>query len=224
MARSRRGVSGELILGIETSCDETAAAVVDQRRADPLERRRLPGRAACALRRRGARGRVAAPPGADHPGGRGRARRRRGDPRRCLGHRGDRRAGPDRRAARRPRDRQGHRVCPRPPADPGRPPARPRRLALPPADPLEPAVSVPAGLGRPHDPRRGGRSRELRPDRLARSTTPRGRRSTRAPGCWGSDTRAAPSSRRSPRAATPRPTRSRRRCSAIRATTSRSAA
>jgi GNAT superfamily N-acetyltransferase len=44
--------AGRLILGIETSCDETAAAVVTQDGQDPVERCLLAGGAACALRRR----------------------------------------------------------------------------------------------------------------------------------------------------------------------------
>ena len=56
------------ILGIETSCDETAAAVVDDGRDDPLVGRVEPGRSARALRRRRARDR--------EPGAR-RARQRR---------------------------------------------------------------------------------------------------------------------------------------------------
>ena len=77
-ARATRADEGApragVILGVETSCDDTCAAVVDRRRRDPLERRRLAGPAARALRRRGAGDRVAPPPGAARRGGRRRAR------------------------------------------------------------------------------------------------------------------------------------------------------
>ena len=74
----RRGQPGQrVILGIETSCDDTCAAVVAADGRDPLERDRLAGPAARALRRRGARDRVAPPPGAARRGDRGRARARR---------------------------------------------------------------------------------------------------------------------------------------------------
>ena len=65
------------ILAIETSCDETAAAVVEDGRAHPLERRLDPGRAPRALRRRGAGAGLAPPPREHLPGDRpGDARRR----------------------------------------------------------------------------------------------------------------------------------------------------
>ena len=51
-----------MILGLETSCDETAAAVDHRGGRDPLERRRLPDRAARRLRRGRPRDRVAPPP------------------------------------------------------------------------------------------------------------------------------------------------------------------
>ena len=62
-----------VILGIETSCDETCAAVVRGRRHGAVEHRRLPGRVPRAVRRRGAGDRLAAAPGARRPRG---ARRR----------------------------------------------------------------------------------------------------------------------------------------------------
>ena len=58
--RSASADSGRVILGIETSCDETAAALVTREGEIRVERRRLAGRAARALRRRRARDRVAA--------------------------------------------------------------------------------------------------------------------------------------------------------------------
>ena len=59
---------------IETSCDDTCAAVVDRRRRDPRERHLLPGRPR-PLRRRRARGRLAPPPRAGERGRRRRAAR-----------------------------------------------------------------------------------------------------------------------------------------------------
>ena len=50
-----------MILAIETSCDDTCAAVLDGA-ADPLQRDLLAGRRARALRRRRPRGRLAPPP------------------------------------------------------------------------------------------------------------------------------------------------------------------
>ena len=57
-----------ILLAIETTCDETGAAVLEgsahrrrRRAAHPLERRRLAGRPARALRRRRARDRLASP-------------------------------------------------------------------------------------------------------------------------------------------------------------------
>ena len=52
-----RRLSPVRILGIETSCDETAAAVVDDGRVGPVVGRGEPGRPARPLRRRRARGR-----------------------------------------------------------------------------------------------------------------------------------------------------------------------
>ena len=52
-----------IVLGIESSCDETAAAVLADGRRILSERRRLAGRRARALRRRRARAGLAPPPG-----------------------------------------------------------------------------------------------------------------------------------------------------------------
>ena len=141
----------DVILGIETSCDETAAAVVTARRRDPLERRRLAGRAARALRRRRARGRVAPPPRAVAP----------------VIERGARRRGVEL------DDVDAVAVTARPgligallvgvsaakalawarrlPLDPGQPPARARRVALPAAARPRAAVHLPARERRAHD-------------------------------------------------------------------------
>ena len=65
-----------LVLGVETSCDETAAAVVEDGRRVRAERRRVADRDARAVRRRRPRGRLA-PARRDHrPGPRARGRRR----------------------------------------------------------------------------------------------------------------------------------------------------
>ena len=56
-----------MILGIETSCDETAAALVTTDGPVALLGRRLAGRAARPLRRRRPRGRLTAPPRACRP-------------------------------------------------------------------------------------------------------------------------------------------------------------
>ena len=72
--------------------------------------RSVAGRAARALRRRRARDRLAAAPRARHPGDRGGARPSRRHARRHHAGRGDPGPGPDRRAAGRPRGRQGHRL------------------------------------------------------------------------------------------------------------------
>ena len=74
-SRDRRAVM--IVLGIETSCDETAAAVVDGGRKVLVEHRGLPGRRARALRRRGAGAGVAAAPRGAGAGGAPRARDRR---------------------------------------------------------------------------------------------------------------------------------------------------
>ena len=91
-------------------------------------------------------------------------------------HRGP---GPDRRAAGRAGDRQGARYARGLPLDPGRPPARPHRRALPRSrEPLEPPFLLPARLGRPHAA--GSRSRTARGYRVHRhDARRRGRRGVR---------------------------------------------
>ena len=104
----RRQPVRRVILALETSCDDTCAAVVTRRRRDPLERDLLAGRPR-PLRRRRPRGRLAPPPRA---GRRGRRRRARAGGRRARRRRRRRRhagPGPRRRAARRARDGQGAR-------------------------------------------------------------------------------------------------------------------
>ena len=85
MWRTREASStpgGRMILGLETSCDDTCAAVIDRRRPDPVERDLLAGDPR-TLRRSRPRDRVAPPPRADRRG-----RRRRARPRRRLARRG----------------------------------------------------------------------------------------------------------------------------------------
>ena len=179
-----------VILGIETSCDETAAARRRRRRRGALVGRRLAGGPARPLRRRRARGRVAAAPGArraGHPRG---ARRRRAvgldDVDRVGGHA---RARPGRRAARRHLGRQGDRLGTAAAARPGRPPrtgtsrrspSRRRRSSL------RSSACSRAAATRCCSPSRHGRASS---GSERRSTTPPARRSTRARGCSGSGTR-----------------------------------
>ena len=96
-----------MILAIETSCDDTCAAVVERGRPDRVERDRLAGAAARALRRRGARDRLAPPPRARRRGHGGRARAGRHGPGRDRHGGGHARPGPDRCAARGPLVREG---------------------------------------------------------------------------------------------------------------------
>ena len=99
--------------------------------------------------------------------------------------------GPDRRAARRRRRREGARLVAAAAARAGRPPARPRRLALPRAGPLEPpflCLLASGGHTMLLDVQRAAR---LRACSARRSTTPPARRSTRARACSGSAIRAA---------------------------------
>ena len=150
-----------MILGLETSCDETAAALVTEEGNVALVGDLLAGRAARSLRRRRSRGRLPASPRARPPGRSGGARRGRADARRrrpgCR-HAG---AGPRRRAARGPLGCEGDRVGAVAAARPGRPSRRPRRLALPGRRSARAAVSVPARERRPHAAPRSARAGAL---------------------------------------------------------------
>ena len=115
-----------MILALETSCDDTCAAVVTARRRDPLERDRVAGPPARPLRRSGARDSRPPPSRADQRRHRGRARAGRS----AAGRRGDGgrdpRPGADRSVAGGPVGGQGAgRVAP-PPAGARRPSARSR--------------------------------------------------------------------------------------------------
>ena len=126
-----RIVPGPVILGLETSCDETAAALVTRDGEVRSSVDREPGGAARALRRRRPRGRLAAPSRAVAPVLRRGARRGGRDPRRRRDRRGHAGAGADRRAPRRPLGGEGARLVARASARARRPPPRPRRVALP---------------------------------------------------------------------------------------------
>ncbi len=142
----------------------------------------LAGRGARPVRRRRARGRLAPPPRADRagrrggPGGGGRHARRH------RGRRGDRRPGPDRGPAGRRQHGEGDRRAAPAAADPGRPPAGPRRRQLPRARAARAALPLPRRQRRPHAARRGARPRRprgARPDPRRRGR--RGLRQGRAP-------------------------------------------
>ena len=134
-ARGRRFV----ILGIETSCDETAAALVEE--DGTIRSSVVSSQAELHARFGGVVPEIASRrhlelivPGAARGARRGGRDARRRRP-------GRRHAGPgaDRRAARRPRGREGDRVGAPAPARPRRPPARPRRVAATSSPtPLEP--------------------------------------------------------------------------------------
>ena len=180
LARRRAQRAAAVILALETSCDDTCAAVVTRGGRDPLERRLLPGHPR-PLRRRGAGDRLAPPPRA------GQRRRRR-------------RAGPRGRHARRRRPvavTQGPGLvgalligvatakglaAPRAAAARARrPPAGPRRRQLPRARPDRAAVPVPDRLRRPHAAGPRHRARRLRAARRhARRRRRRGVRQGRA--------------------------------------------
>ena len=155
-------------------------------RRDPLERRRVAGRAARALRRRRAGGRVAPPPRARRAGDPRGARRGGRRARRRRRGRRHRRARADRRAARRRLGGEGARLVAAAAADPGRPSARPRRVALSPAARPRAAVHLLARERRAHDAARRPGARAATACSARRSTTRRARPSTRARGCSGS--------------------------------------
>ena len=177
-----------MILGIETSCDETAAALVTSGRRGALVDRRLPGRAPRALRRCRAGDRLAASSRARRPRrSRGARRGRRGSRSTIVTRIGVTQGpGPDRRAARRALGRQGDRLVARDPARPGRPPAGSRRVAVPRRRSRRAAVRLPARERRPHAAARRARARRRSSGSARRSTTRPVRRSTRALGCSGS--------------------------------------
>ena len=180
-----------MILGIETSCDETAAAVVtdDGRVLSSVVSSQADLHA--PLRRRRARGRLAAPPRARLPGRARGARVRRGRPL-DEGRASRRDPGPRARgsAARRHLRGQGDRV--------GAPGCRSSRSTTWRATSHRSTSSPTRSSRRSRACSRAAATRCSSPCASAgarngsarRSTTPRARPSTRAPGCSGSATRA----------------------------------
>ena len=171
-----------VILALETSCDDTCAAVLTAGRRDPLERDLLAGRPR-PLRRRRARDRLASPPRADR-----RRRRRRA---RSRGRRRSARSTWSPSPAGRAWSaallvgvghRQGARRLPRAAARRGRPSPRARGGELPGARSVRAAVPQPDRQRRPHAARARQRSRSrlrgARPD--ARRRRRRGVRQGRA--------------------------------------------
>ena len=164
---NRMTPSTQTVLGIETSCDETAAAVV--RLGTPTAAVEVLSSVVASqiadhapFGGRGAGDRRPRPCG-DHrrhrrPGA-GRRGRRRRRPRRRRGHR---RAGPGGRGDGGPVVRQGHGPGPRPAADRGQPPGGPRGLG---AAGRRHRLSLPAaaGLRRPLPAAGGGGRRRLPP-------------------------------------------------------------
>ena len=180
------------ILALETSCDDTCAAVLDGDGRDPLERDLLAG-GARALRRRRAGDRLAPPPRADQR--RRRARRWRGagsDARARSSSSPPRRARACRRAARRPVHGEGARGRARAAVRAGRSPPGARRRELPARRRdagerrVRAAVRVPDRQRRAHAARARRASTTASRCSGARSTTPPARRSTRARGCSAS--------------------------------------
>ncbi len=141
-----------VILGLETSCDETAAAARHPRRRRARQRRRVAGGAPRAVRRRRAGGGGEAPSRARHARGRG---RRFDDADATLDNvelvavtRGPGLVGALLVGLSAAKALAWGRS---PPARAGRPPARTRRVALPPARPGRAALRLPARDRRPHD-------------------------------------------------------------------------
>ena len=104
-----------IVLGIETTCDETAAAVVERSetgpRQDPVQYRAVAGERACRLRRRGAGDRRARPCRGARPHHRQGHGRRPAAPSTSIdGIAAAAGPGPDRRRHRRPDHRQGDRA------------------------------------------------------------------------------------------------------------------
>ena len=180
-----------MILAIETSCDDTCAAVVDrggEMRSNVISSQgvhdryggvvpEIAARHHLELHRRRRRRRAGA--------GAGGARRR-------LAGRGHAGARAGRRAAGRHRHGQGAGRRPAAAAGRGRPPPGPRRRELPRAGALRAAVPVPDRVGRPHAAGARSTTRAARGARARRSTTRPARRSTRARACSGCRYRAGP--------------------------------
>ena len=174
-----------MLLAIETCCDDTCAAVLDGG-ADPQQRDLLPGGRPRGLRRRRPGGGRPPPPGAGRAGGRGGAGRGGGDAGRDRGGRRDRGSGTDRGAPGRDQRRQGDRRRAPAAADPGRPPAGPRRRQLPRARAAGAALPLPDRQRRPHAAGRRSATTRATSCSARPSTTPPARPSTSRRGCSGS--------------------------------------
>ena len=206
-----------LVLGIETTCDETAAAVVERTGdgpgQNPVQYRAVADQRACRLRRRGAGDRRARPcrgAGPHHRQGDGGGRQ---DLQRDRRHRGGRGPRPDRRRDRRPHHRQGDRAGQRQAADGDQPPRGPcADRAADGGDRNFPIACSSPPAATPRSWRCAASA--ITPCSAPRWTTPSARPSTRPRSCWGSAIPADRRSRRKRRAATPRGSRCRGRCTA----------
>ena len=147
----RANKANAAILGIETSCDETAAALVT--RTDEIRSSVVSSQAELHARYGGVVPEVASRRHLElvTPVIREALAEADATPRGRRPRRGDPRARADRRAPRRARRGEGGRVVAPAAARPRRPPRRPRRLALSPAGAARAAVPLPAGERRPHD-------------------------------------------------------------------------
>ena len=197
VARHARRRPRHVILALETSCDDTCAAVVTRGGRDPLQRRLLAGRPRPLRRRRAGMG-VAPPPRARQP--RSSTTRSR-EPRVTLDDvelvavtQGPGLVGALLVGVATAKGLAAARAAA---ARAGRPPAGPRGRELPRPRSVRAALRVPAGVRRPHAAGARHRLRRLRDRSARRSTTPPARRSTRARGCSASATRAARRSRSS---------------------------
>ena len=194
-----------LVLGIETTCDETAAAVVerhdDGRGYHRVQRGAVADRRTCGLRRRGAGNRGARPCGGARPHHRDCDGGRRPRVRRSRRRGGGGRSRADRRRHRRPDHRQGDCDRARKAADRRQPSRGPRPDGA--ADRRHIVSLLPVSrLRRPYPDRRGARRRRLRaPRHHARRRDRRGVRQDREAARPRLSGRARASSRR-PRAAT----------------------
>ena len=207
--RDDRRPATDVILGIETSCDETAAAVVVDGTRRAVVGGVEPGRPARPLRRRRARDRQPGPRRAAHPGGRrgaGRGGRRRTPtstpwpPPSGPGLVGSLLVG----VSARPRRWRSCGTCRSSASTTSRPTSTPRFLEEP---DLELPARRAARVGRPHDARRTWRTTAATGCSARPSTTPPARRSTRSPATSASATRAGRPSTASPIEGDPTPSR-----------------
>ena len=175
-----REPDAQVILGIETSCDETAAALVDATARSA--RTSSPPRPSCTRAYGGVVPEIASRRHLELVIAGARARRSTEAGAALddveLGRR-HRRARADRRAARRRLRREGARLGARAAARPRQPPARARRLALPAAARPRAALHLPARERRPHAAARRARARWGEVARARDDARRRGRRGVR---------------------------------------------